>query len=145
MKNLLYVLAVFFLMTSAVPKPQTIYLEVTNLKNNKGYILVCIFEDNETFKKEEEGTFEWKKFPKTSMKNGKMLVKFTLEPGTYGLTLVDDVNGNNDMDYNFFGLPKEGFGFSNYYHSGMTKPHFDKFSFKVANQEVRLQTKMRYL
>ncbi len=125
---------------------QHVYLEVTNLKNNKGNIIVAIFKDNETFQTEEDGTFDFKIFPKKSMKNGKLLVKFELPEGEYGLTLVDDENGNKTMDYNFIGLPKEGFGFSDYYHSGMTKPHFDKFKFNHSSKkDLRLTTKMRYL
>jgi len=140
----LVILLLFFCINQAYS--QDIYIEISNLKNNKGNIIVAIFEDNETFQEEEDGTFDYKIFPKKTMKNGKLLLKFSLPPGTYGFTLVDDENANKRMDYNFFGLPKEGFGFSGYYHSGMLKPHWDKFKFTHTTQkDARLKTKMRYL
>jgi uncharacterized protein (DUF2141 family) len=44
---------------------------------------------------------------------------------------LDDENSTGKMEYNMFGIPREGFGFSNYYHKGLLKPHFDAFSFSV--------------
>ena len=36
-----------------------------------------------------------------------------LKKGKYGVKVLIDTNGNADIDLNFFGLPKEQFGFSN--------------------------------
>lgn len=75
-----------------------------------------------------------------------MYIKFTLPPGTYGFTLIDDENHNGDIDYNWIGLPKEGFGFSDYYHNGMVKPHFDTFKFQLkAGEEKKITPKIRYI
>ena len=35
-----------------------------------------------------------------------------LKKGTYAVKVLIDTNGNADIDLNFFGLPKEQFGFS---------------------------------
>lgn len=123
---------------------QTIILEVSNLKSNKGQIIVAIFQDDPTFQ-DEIPKYD-KRFLKNTVKNGKMYIKFKLPPGVYGFTLIDDENHNGDIDYNFIGLPKEGFGFSDYYHSGMIKPHFDKFKFNLSeDEEKRVHTKIRYI
>jgi len=66
-----------------------------------------------------------------------MNVHLTLEPGTYGLTLLDDENMSSLMEYNFIGIPKEGFGFSDYYHTGIKKPKFDQFKFTIKENEKR--------
>ena len=80
------------------------------------------------------------------MKNGTLKVKLDLEFGEYGLSLLDDENNNTKMDYNFIGLPKEGFGFSNYYHTGFTKPHFNTFKFKhLKNNLAKVVIKVRYM
>jgi uncharacterized protein (DUF2141 family) len=47
--------------------------------------------------------------------NGTLILTGDLEPGTYGITLVDDENKNGTLDKSFFGMPKEGFGFSNFF------------------------------
>jgi uncharacterized protein (DUF2141 family) len=50
------------------------------------------------------------------------------------------------MEYNFIGIPKEGFGFSDYYHSGLTKPKFDAFKFTLEKEKKKKITiKVRYM
>ena len=50
------------------------------------------------------------------------------------------------MDYNFLGIPKEGFGFSNYYHTGLTKPKLNSFAFEVLeNKNTKVEVKMKYM
>lgn len=66
-------------------------------------------------------------------------------PGTYAAACVDDENDSGLMDWGWV-LPKEGFGFSNYYHSGLSKPKWDKFKFTVADSgETIIVFKLRYL
>jgi len=49
------------------------------------------------------------------------------------------------MEYNFLGIPKEGFGFSDYYHTGITRPKFDDFRFTVVQgQDIKIKVRMRY-
>jgi uncharacterized protein (DUF2141 family) len=75
-----------------------------------------------------------------------MTVQFALEPGVYGLCLLDDENNNGKMEYNFLGMPKEGFGFSDHYHTGITKPKFDSFKFTLSkNQDKDVTIKVRYI
>jgi len=70
----------------------------------------------------------------------------SLDTGIYGISVLDDENDNNKMDYNFLGIPKEGFGFSNYYHEGLSKPHFDKFKFEINTIPVELiEIRLRYI
>ncbi|PQJ08792.1 hypothetical protein CJD36_022320 [Flavipsychrobacter stenotrophus] len=69
-----------------------------------------------------------------------------LEPGVYGFALLDDENGNGTMDYNMFGMPKEGFGFSDFYLSGLKKPNFDQFKFTLRDhQQLKINMTLRYL
>ena len=52
--------------------------------------------------------------------------KILLEKGSYGIKVLVDVNGNGKMDFNFFGLPKEQYGFSNNVIGLLGEPKFDK-------------------
>ncbi len=46
--------------------------------------------------------------------NGVITVQFDgLEPGTYGLKMYQDLNGNNALDSSAMGIPTEPYGFSN--------------------------------
>ena len=49
------------------------------------------------------------------------------------------------MSYNFFGIPKEGYGFSDFNHSGFKKPMFSDFKFSVSDSTHIIRIKLRYL
>jgi len=108
---------------------QHVKLKVTEVKSTKGKIVIILFKDHETF--EEEKSFRRIAFSKDSLKNGSIELYFTIEPGVYGITLLDDEDSNGVMNKNFIGIPKEGFGFSNYYLTKMRLPHFDEFKTKI--------------
>ena len=75
-----------------------------------------------------------------------MRVQFSLEPGIYGLSVMDDENSNGKMEYNFLGMPREGFGFSDYYHKGFTRPKFDSFKFSIdKDQTKKITIRIRYM
>ncbi|MCC6370579.1 MAG: DUF2141 domain-containing protein, partial [Bacteroidia bacterium] len=67
-----------------------------------------------------------------------------LKPGVYGIAILDDENTNEKMDYGWF-LPKEGFGFSDYYHSNMSHPKFESFDFVLKKEAKKVEIKLRYL
>lgn len=123
---------------------QNIEVLITGIRSEKGQIVVGIFKNNETFQAEKP--FVSKKFEKKNISKGEMTVSFNLETGIYGLSLLDDEDKNNLMNYNFLGMPEEGFGFSNYYFSGFIKPDFDSFKFEVKNnKKQKIIIKIRYL
>ncbi len=125
-------------------RAQTVDVTVIDIRNTEGEILIGVFKDNESFRTEK--AFLSKKYSKTGMINGELKVRFTLEPGLYGLSLLDDENSSGQMEYNFIGIPKEGFGFSDYYHTGITKPKFDAFSFTLDKDQTRKITiRVRYM
>ena len=122
---------------------QNITLNITGIKSAKGQMVVSVFKDNQTFKDEKPATKL--QFSKAAITNGTLTVSITLEPGTYGIALMDDENSNGKMEKNMFGIPKEGFGFSNFYLSGMSRPVFNDFKFDVKNTPLKLESKMRYM
>lgn len=70
------------------------------------------------------------------IKNGQAQSKFYLPPGWYAVSVVHDQNNNAKLDKNFFGLPKEPYGFSNNPNS-LGKPSFEEVKFKMdANPKV---------
>ncbi|WP_417610389.1 DUF2141 domain-containing protein [Owenweeksia hongkongensis] len=118
-------------------------VEISNLRNNKGTVALGVYRDNETFKKEKE--YLLKVFPKTkTTDDGILQVELPLTPGTYGIAFLDDENDNGEMDYGWV-LPEEGFGFSNYEHSGMSMPNFDDFKFEVGNSPTKVFIKVKYM
>ena len=123
---------------------QNVELTIKGIRSTKGTLQVGVFKDNESFKKEK--SYKELKFAKTNIVNGILTVEFNLEPGLFGFALLDDENSNTKMDYNFIGYPLEGFGFSNYYHRGLTKPNLNEFSFNVArNSSQKVVIEIRYM
>lgn len=101
-----------------------------------------VYRTAENFKKE----IPWKVrfFDKNEMKNNSMTCIITgIEPGEYGVALLDDENSNKDMDYTMF-VPDEGFGFSDYYHTAWSKPKFESFKFQLTEDKT-VTIKVRYV
>jgi uncharacterized protein (DUF2141 family) len=123
---------------------QDIEVLITGIRSTQGQVLISVFKDQKSF--DDEKPFTIKYFKKSNISKGEMTVNFAMEPGTYGFALVDDENYDSDMDYNFIGYPKEGFGFSNYYHSGLSNPSFDSFKFALKKtQKQKIIIKIRYM
>ncbi|MBL4598889.1 MAG: DUF2141 domain-containing protein [Rhizobiaceae bacterium] len=71
--------------------------------------------------------------------NGKVAITFKgLKPGTYGIAVFQDKNGNKKLDSNLFGIPNEPYGFSKNPKIGLKAPTFEKFSFSFDGQPKKL-------
>ena len=54
-----------------------------------------------------------------------------LPEGEYAIKAFHDVNDNGEMDFNWAGIPKEPYGFSNNATGTMAAPKFSQAAFKV--------------
>ena len=135
--------AILFLFISVIGYSQILTINITGIRNSSGSIRLGFYNTSEGFDKEKP--LFVKVIPKEGVVNGTLSIKYPgLKPGTYGLAILDDENNNDKMDYGLF-LPKEGFGFSNYYHTGLSKPTFDKFKFILKNEDKTVEIKVKYM
>lgn len=142
-RNKIFFLA-WLLFASLASNAQNVEVLVSGIRSTKGQISIGVFKDDKSFQSEK--AFLLKKFQKTAVSKGQMTVKFDLEPGIYGLSLLDDENNDGNMKYKLFGIPDEGFGFSNYEFSGFKKPKFDMFKFVLnKNQNHKIVMKVKYM
>lgn len=114
---------------------------VDNVKSAKGSIALGLYKDQASFSKEEP--FKNIIVPKTNYKNKQVRFTISLPQGRYGMALLDDENDNRKMDYSF-AFPQEGYGFSNYYHKGWSRPSFDKFDFYHNGQQSTVKITAQY-
>lgn len=122
---------------------QNVHVALTNIRSVKGEIVLGIFRNQTEF--ESEKAFKQVKISKTALKNNSVSTTLSLNPGVYGISVLDDENGNGKMDYNILGIPKEGYGFSNYIHNGLTRPDISKFSFRVLpNKTLFINIQLQY-
>jgi uncharacterized protein (DUF2141 family) len=134
----------FFFAASLNSYAQNIEVVFSGIRSLDGRIRLEVFIDEAGFDKEKGISIKY--FKKSNLVNGEMTVKFDLPPGTYGLALLDDENNDDKMNYSFIGLPKEGFGFSNYYLTGLFKPKFEAFKFTVhKGQKQKILMKIKYM
>lgn len=141
-------LAVFFTLNLSLSGltlfAQNIDLVITGVRENEGIIQLKIYVNEQSY--QDDKPVRTLKISKQSMVKGVIAEKLTLEPGVYGMALLDDENLSGDMDFNFMRMPEEGFAFSNFYLTGLKRPHFEDFDFTVAKGQKHLITmKLRYL
>lgn len=141
-------LALVFTATSFTPiepkqnKTYTISIEVTNIRNDDGIMQFQLYRNQASFYKETP--YKLFRISKKDVNKKTMTYDITgLKAGTYGVALLDDENSNKKMDYGWM-MPTEGFGFSDYYHTGWSKPVFNDFKFEL-NMDKRVKMKVRYL
>ena len=145
--NLIAVMLLVFLSSSFMVKktPASTYnliVIVTNIRNTTGTMQLQLYRTQESF----EGEYPYKTFrmsKKDVTGNTMSYTMSNLDADTYGVALLDDENNNKKMDYGI-ALPKEGFGFSDYYHTAWSKPTFYKFNFFL-NKHRTVYMKIRYM
>ncbi|MBA3683061.1 MAG: DUF2141 domain-containing protein [Bacteroidetes bacterium] len=134
-------LLLFF--TSCLAFVQTLKINISGIRNSSGTIRLAFYNTSESFDKEKPMLIKIE--PKTKVATGALSISYTgLKPGVYGIAILDDENSNQKMDYGLI-LPKEGFGFSDYYHTGMSRPKFESFDFIFKNENKTIEIKLRYL
>lgn len=141
-KYLLFLVPLFFLGGLPEENISAVNVSITGIRNASGSIRIGLYTSESTF--EDEIPLKRIILPKTNLRSGQVTTTFQVPYGTYGIALMDDENGNEEMDYGFL-LPEEGFGFSNYYHTGLSKPSFSDFKFSVQGSVMNVTVKMKYM
>ncbi len=136
-------LSLIFIMLGLNLGAQELSVNIKGLRNDVGVVRLAFFTDNESFQKEMP--LISKTVSKNNIHHNNLKVVLTgIPPGKYGIALLDDENEDGEMAYNFFGIPKEGFGFSNHYHRGFSKPDFETFSFNFYDDKT-IEIRVRYI
>lgn len=117
-------------------------IKITDVRTTTGSFVLGFYKDNDTFTKRTP--YMRKKIEKTTQKNGMVVYNLSMPAGTYGIALLDDENQNGKMDYGFI-LPLEGFGFSDYFHKGLSSPSFQDFDFTVGGSNKSVVIKVKYM
>ena len=120
----------------------TLVVQIGNIRNSKGRIQLQVYKNQSTYSKETP----WKEFyvSKDDV-NKKMLVyRITgLASGVYGVAVLDDEDKDTKMKFSWM-IPDEGFGFSDYYHVGLSRPKFDDFKFSLTENKA-VKVIIRYM
>ncbi|MGI2903629.1 DUF2141 domain-containing protein [Tolypothrix sp. VBCCA 56010] len=131
-----------FAKTANAQPTTTLTVVVNGIKHQKGQICLGIYSNEKGFPLSTKNVVKsaCKQITGTSLKQ-----QFTgLKPGNYAVAVVDDQNGDRQLNRDFFGIPKEGFGISNNPTVSITTgtPKFNKASFSLSkNTTVNIDMK----
>lgn len=140
----IFLSVIFVIIATSLIHSQTVTVKISHIRNAKGHIKVAFFTSEQEYKVEKPKYM--RKISKSGMKNGEVSATFKDIPaGKYAVAVLDDENANGLMDYSLW-MPTEGFGFSDYYHTGMSKPKYESFTFTLGKDEIKtIKVKFRYI
>lgn len=135
---------IFFLVTASakVEDETNLKIHISKIRSTKGTIRICVYKDSDSF--DNDKPYRVKIVKKEGLKDGKLTAEIQVQPGACGIAILDDENNNQKMDYGMI-MPNEGFGFSGYFHSGMSRPKFPQFKFNaLAGKENNTYITVKY-
>ncbi len=139
------ILCLFALFTSFIgpSTPESkfdLHVSVSAVGSSKGWIEFALYRNPDTFAK--VGTTY--RLSRADAQKGMVNYTFKdLEAGKYAVVVYHDVNQNKICDKNFFGVPTEGYAFSNNVRPNLSVPSFEDCSFKF-QQDRNVSIKMVY-
>jgi uncharacterized protein (DUF2141 family) len=102
----------------------TLRIHVDGLRNSSGVVGSTIFKSPDGWPEDNSKAFLHGPTPIAPGERQATAVWEHLPPGDYGVAVIHDENSNHKLDRNFIGIPKEGFGFANNPHVGLSAPSF---------------------
>ena len=138
-KNILLLITVLGFTQGLYAQNQSLTVSIKNISSDKGTLRVGIFNSQTDFlKKQLYGQI-------IKSKSGDMKVVFENIPvGAYAISIIHDENENGELDSNLFGIPKEGFGFSNDAMGTFGPPSFEKASFNLKENST-MTVNLKYM
>ena len=129
--------------TSAVPG-QTVTVKVTRFRNAQGRLQCSLFAGPDGFPDHPEAALAVERA--AIGEDLTAALAFTgLAPGEYAVGCMHDENANGKFDQGLFGIPKEGYGFSNNHTHALRAPDWDESRFTVApGEDPVLSVTLRY-
>ena len=132
MKARISILTIVLFIGTLAKAQHVISVTIQKLENSEGLVMVELVDDNN----EVVGQ-------KAERISGRQCT-FTFEDiasGQYAIRYYHDENENGKMDTGNFGIPKEGYGFSNNARGFMGPPDFEDMIFEVnGNIEMSMKT-----
>ena len=125
MNSVVFTLLILFTFNSF--GQHTLVIEINDLRSNSGHILLQLFDEDQKTINDAVG----------NIKDGTSVITFeNLKQSLYAFRYFHDENDNDEMETNWMGIPKEGFGFSNNAKGTFGPPAFKKWLFQVNEESI---------
>ena len=112
-----------------------IIIEITGVKINGGKIYANVYSNENEYKKE----ISFASFALES-RNTVITHKLDLPEGEYVIAIFQDTNNNGKLDKNFFNIPKELVGMTNY--KGGIPGNFNKLKIPVNSNNLKIKIQL---
>ncbi|MCB0630384.1 MAG: DUF2141 domain-containing protein [Saprospiraceae bacterium] len=116
-------------------------VEIEPIEYETGMIHMAIYDREDTFP-DAPKPYRKQKIPVRP--GGRMEIEIEeLPPGRYAIAVYLDENGNDELDKNVFGIPKEAYGFSNNPRAKWSAPTFQDVAFEMNTENRRLSIDLK--
>ena len=107
-------------------------VKINRLKSDEGKVMISLMDEKGKVVQQTSQTIEGKNCTVTFN---------NLPSGTYAIQYFHDENSNEELDTGMFGIPKEGYGFSNDARGMMGPPDLEEMLFSLqSDKSVSLTT-----
>ncbi len=129
----------FFIMCAS-SQAESLVVDILSIPSEKGRLAWALFSHKDGFPSKHEMALKKNYLSISSLDKVELIIS-DLEPGTYALAVFQDMNENEKLDKNFFGVPVESIGFSNNPKLFMGPPRFQQAQFAFPETK-KLEIKM---
>lgn len=117
-----------------------LHITIENIKAPEGQLIVALFNSEESYLKADFRS------QTIAIKSATYEVIFDeLPKGSYSVSIIYDKNENGVLDKNFFGIPREGFGFSRKSLGTFGPPSYDDTKIEVNNDSESITIPLKYM
>ena len=126
--------------SEAAATPRAVHVSLENVQTTDGELLLIVADREEAFTIWEKAVVARALPMAEAAETG---IALDLEPGTYAISVLHDLDGDAELDKGFLGMPKEPFGFSTNPKIRFRRPDFDECTFEVIPGEEPLLLTIR--
>lgn len=129
----IFLLLITTLISVGLLAQSSLQVTVNGIKSNEGTIMLALHASDETFPNDEPTITKMVSADAATV----TIAIDDLSAGEYAISLYHDINGNEELDTNIMGIPKEPFGFSNDAMGTFGAPSFKKSTIVVPDQGTK--------
>ena len=133
-KTALFSLFLALLISFQVKAQNSVTVVVNNILSDKGIIYIGFYSENQDFPNHSAKHLKKSIYPTKGNKE----ICVELPKGTYAIAVLHDINGNDELDKDIFGIPQEPYGFSKNIHHSFSASTFDECKFRLENENLKL-------
>ncbi len=140
--GILMMLGIWSISLNANANASDLTVEVDGLRNNKGKLCLSLFASGRGFPANSNKAI---KNQCVQITDTSQFVTFkNLSSQGYAISVLHDENSDNKMNFNFVGIPTEGFGFSGNPRVVSAPPKFRECLFLVAGANTKINIQLNY-